>query len=125
MILFISDQDLIQHLETEATRIEDVILLGEDLQEKLGMSGSQDVSLKLDSIETLKQSLTEDLNSQLDELDNSLKKWEGFTKLKREFKDWIYDFERRFGEVTSMEIHLDTPEKLKVSFLVKVKKAKY
>lgn len=108
---------MIQLLETEAVRIEDVILLGEDLQEKLGTSGSHDVSLKLDSIGTLKQSLAEDLSSQLGELDNSLKKWEGFTKLQGEFKEWIVDFEGRFGDVTSTEIQLDTPEKLKVRFI--------
>jgi hypothetical protein len=103
-----------KHLQEGTTRIEDMAVLGEDLQEKLSKSGSLNVSMKLNSIGSLKKSLTDDLNSQLTELDKSLKKWQRFHDVKDEFTSWLNNFKLISSAYFEKEIQLDTPNELKV-----------
>ena len=111
-------------MENDADQIEDIFLLGEDLQEKINtsgtvkmsLSGSLNLSTKLEKIETLKKSLTDDLSQQLLELDSSLKKWNNFTATQGQFETWLVDVEVRMNEISSADIQLDTPDKLKVNF---------
>lgn len=107
-------QGLIKHLEGESQRIEDMTILGEDLQEKLSRSGSLSVSLKLTNIEALKRSLTDDVHFQLNELDSSLKRWKEFTDSKGHFTMWLEDFKVRSGRFFEKNLDLSTPEHLKV-----------
>ena len=104
-----------KHLEEEGTRIEDMTVLGEDLQEKLSKSGSLNVSMKLSSIGSLKKSLADDLSSQLTELDNSLKKWQRFHDAQDEFTNWLNAFKLKSSAYFEKEIQLDTPNELKVT----------
>lgn len=101
-------------MEEESQRIEDMTLLGEDLQEKLSKSGSLNVSLKLTNIETLKRSLTDDVHFQLNELDGSLKRWKEFTESKGHFTKWLDDFKVRSAQFFEKNLDLSTPEHLKV-----------
>ena len=105
---------MIKHLEEESQRIEDMAILGEDLQEKLSKSGSLNVSLKLSNIESLKRSLADDVHLQLGELDNSLKRWKQFSESREYFEGWLEEFKARCEELFEEDVDLDTPELLKV-----------
>ena len=105
---------MIKHLDDESQRIDDMTLLGEDLQEKLSKSGSLNVSIKLTNIESLKKSLKDDVNLQLEELNNSLAKWKRFSDSRDAFTEWLTDFQHKSGEYFQKDIKLSTPDDLKV-----------
>ena len=101
-------------LENNADQIEDMFLLGEDLQEKLTSSGSLNVSQRMENIECLKKSLTDDVNQQLEQLDASLRRWNKFTTTQDEFEQWLANVEQRLNDLSSGSVQLNTPDELKV-----------
>eukprot|EP00111_Clytia_hemisphaerica_P004722 TCONS_00013567-protein len=107
------NKDLIKHLDDESHRIDDMTLLGEDLQEKLSKSGSLNVSVKLTNIDSLKKSLKDDVNLQLEELNNSLTKWKRFSDSRDAFTEWLAGFQRNSENYFQKDIKLSTPDDLK------------
>lgn len=101
-------------LDEDTQRIEDMFLLGEDLVEKLSNTGSLDVSCKMEDIKTLKASLELNLNTEMEQLKESLERWQKFSKDLEVMEKLLLSFSCQLKEVSSADIQLETPDKLQV-----------
>lgn len=97
--------------------MEDLLLLGIDLQDRLSSSGSQNVSLKIENLRDLKENLNTGISVKLGELDVKLQAWQRFTSQQESFETLLQVYENQLNEIETT-IDLETPNKLKVLFFV-------
>ena len=97
--------------------MEDLLLLGSDLQDRLSSSGLQNVSLKIENLHGLKENLNTGISDKLGELDVKLQAWQRFTSQQESFEALLQVYENQLNEIETT-IDLETPNKLKVLFFV-------
>ena len=97
--------------------MEDLRLLGSDLQDRLSSSGSQNVSLKIENLRDLKENVNTGISDKLGELDVKLQAWKRFTCQQESFETLLQVYENQLNEFETT-IDLETPNRLKVLFFV-------